>query len=130
MRVAPENLLERNLIAYKGVIEATRTIGKRHRAAALQPSGDGGDLRRIADPAGGGQRQILKYVITLESGQRPWPAGDTGLLGSLLRYSDRRLFGYMNSIHRAARPVPLKPIIQKSHPISRDCSYPIHKDPL
>ena len=39
-------------------LEAAWTVGKRHRPAALQPTGNGRDERRIADEAGGGMKTI------------------------------------------------------------------------
>ena len=116
MRIAAEDLLKRDLVGDPRMVKPAWTIGKRHLPPALQPSGDGRNERGIANETGGSQRHLIIDVLSLQRGQGTRPSGDLRLCAPLLRYGHGWLFGDINPVLRAARPVPLEPVLQYHSP--------------
>ena len=75
VRITPEHLFKGDLVGDPRFVVATRPIGKGHYAAAFQPGGNGWDLCRIGDEAGGGQDHIVIDVFAFQLRQASRSAG-------------------------------------------------------
>ena len=135
--IAPEHFFKGDLVCNSCFVVAARPVGKGHRSAALQPGGDGRDLRRIRDKAGGCQDHIVVDVFAFQLRQASRSAGHIGLGAALSGDGDGRLLCHMDAVGTAFHTVPEKivlhgipPKTSKGHlltggPLAVDCDQSI-----
>ena len=112
MRIPAQYLLKRNLVGDAGIVKAALPVSEGDFAAALEPRGDGGNLRGVSQEALCGEHHVLVDVLALQGGQTAGATGDVGVRRALGGDGRRRQLGDVNVILRAPDAVPFEPIIQ------------------